>query len=145
MAPNTDNEDGDVFRLRDGVRDTNEYAKFVCALAWNLIDVRDIQNRNKVFNWVQCMENEDLPSRIWYQLKSWFILRRIEFTKKQQQKLLSCLENVQDEELDENYDPDEPWRCAGENCDNPPGPKLFTYLCPNCCHEYAGMASSRDW
>lgn len=145
----TDDEYGErLIRIRDGVHDTNEYAKFVCALAWNRIDMCNVQNRNNVFNWVQRMENEwGLPPRIWYHFKAWFAANATAFTKKQRNMLLPCLEHVQDEELDEKCDPDKPWFCSGEDCDAPPGPKFNGYLCSKCDHEYACMSRNKldDW
>ena len=134
----TDRFDENLVRKRDGIHDINEYAKFVCALTWNLIDMCDVENRNEVFDIIfQCMDKEwYIPERVWYYLKMWFTKNINTFSKKQQKKLLNCLgDDIQDQKLDADYDPDKPGCCQGNNCDEPPGLKSDDYLCPGCIQD----------
>jgi NAD-dependent DNA ligase len=127
----TENSFGNIEEQIDKTGTREEYARFVCALAWKQIDLSTSSDRNKAFNALHYIgENWMFGSRLMHHGMQAYTLLRHWFTPKQQDILQASLSQpswcTTGNETDEvDIDDDERWNapsfCTGcqENQANP--------------------------
>lgn len=130
------------------------YAKFICALSWDQINLKDSKNRNRVFDCLKWIGNDTrlFGQRFFYHTIKAYENNQAYFTKKQI-KILRELININQIDLEYDETPDivdssdeeelnAPFYCPSCCPDNKAGSKYQNYECDDCARQTQGAINS---
>ena len=136
---------GNEKEITDRTSTREEYAKFICALSWQQIDLSEYNNRNKAYNcliyigdhWFFQKRMLSHSMKAYEQNKKFFTMKQLEKLRKMIPSNIPDNDyGADDVDTDDEDDRNAPGICP--SCqDEPPGNKYQNYECNDCACQTA--------